>query len=255
MDVRAVITSTTASARDRAEALAQRLGLPRMTDPPPDPAIPVLSVSDSGLTLSLGAAGPAIRVDFGRGPAGWRSRHASIAREPLARACGLAGGERPRIIDTTAGLGSDSFVLATLGCPVEACERDPVVAELLADGLERARAAPSTAAAAERIRLHRIDARSTGDSVEAPWPVALLDPMFPARRKSAAVGKEMRIVQALLGETADADAAELLAYALERARVRVVVKRPLRAPAIAGPAPSGSIRGRAVRFDIYAGRG
>ena len=48
------------------------------------------------------------------------------------------GGRREglRVIDATAGLGRDSFLLATYGASVELCERHPVVA-LLTDGLKQ----------------------------------------------------------------------------------------------------------------------
>jgi 16S rRNA (guanine1516-N2)-methyltransferase len=42
------------------------------------------------------------------------------------------------VIDGTAGLGKDAFVLAGLGCKVTLVERHPVVVALLADGLARA---------------------------------------------------------------------------------------------------------------------
>lgn len=48
----------------------------------------------------------------------------------------------PNVLDGTAGLGRDAFVLASLGCKVQMVERHPVVAALLDDGLKRAKSDP-----------------------------------------------------------------------------------------------------------------
>ncbi len=57
-----------------------------------------------------------------------------------------------------------------------------------------------------------------------------LDPMFPARDKSAAVKKEMALFQVLLeGGDWQQDSDGLLLWALEQDVARVVVKRPPRA--------------------------
>ena len=45
---------------------------------------------------------------------------------------------------------------------------------------------------------------------------------------------------------------ELLAAALERARYRVVVKRPRKASAIEGAEPTTRIEGKSSRYDVYA---
>jgi 16S rRNA (guanine1516-N2)-methyltransferase len=79
--------------------------------------------------------------------------------------------------------------------------------------------------------------------------VIYLDPMYPHREKSAAVKKEMRVFQSLVGEDLDAD--DLLAPAIALAKYRVVVKRPSYAPPLAGKTPSTSINMKKNRFDVY----
>lgn len=86
---------------------------------------------------------------------------------------------------------------------------------------------------------------------EAPQ-VIYLDPMFSQREKSALVKKEMRLFRALAG--ADDDAPALLEAALALAAHRVVVKRPRKAPAIAGMQPGYTLEGKSSRFDIYPKR-
>ena len=73
--------------------------------------------------------------------------------------------------------------------------------------------------------------------------------MFPQRDKSALVKKEMRLFRPLAGD--DEDAPALLAAALALATHRVVVKRPRKAPAIAGEPPGYILEGKSSRFDIY----
>nr|VUD25346.1 methyltransferase [Salmonella sp. NCTC 7297] len=53
----------------------------------------------------------------------------------MAKAVGIKGDYLPDVVDATAGLGRDAFVLASVGCRVRMLERNPVVAALLDDGL------------------------------------------------------------------------------------------------------------------------
>jgi len=192
-----------------------------------------------------------VYVDFVGGALGFRSRHGNRNKEPLARAIGLKDRDPPTILDATAGLGRDAFILATLGCRVILVERSPLIAALLRDGLARALADANTRTAAERMQLHGGDAVAVMERcAEHGRPdVIYLDPMYPHRSKSALVKKEMRMVRALVGE--DVDAPQLLEAALRIARKRVVVKRPRSAPALPGIAPSHTLLGSTTRFDVY----
>ena len=169
----------------------------------------------------------------------------------VARAVGIRGGVRPRVLDATAGLGRDAFVLAALGCEVTMIERQSVIAALLADGLLRAQLAGGEAGEiAARMQLLQGDAiELMGDWRGSVPEVIHLDPMFPQRQKSALVKKEMRLFRPLAGD--DLDAPQLLAAAIQLASHRVAVKRPRKAPGIEGPAPSAQLTGQSSRYDIY----
>ena len=237
-----------------ARALALELGLP-MVDA-------AATGENGGFILELGPAGLHLRelaadapgplhVDFIGGAAGHRRQFGGGSGQMIARAAGLQPGVRPSILDATAGLGGDAFVLAQLGCQLTLIERHPVIAALLADGLRRAAEHADTAATVARMRLLNGDACSLlRQWTETVPQVIYLDPMFPHRDKSALVKKEMRLVRPLVGN--DADAPELLAAALALASHRVVVKRPRKAPLIDGPAPSHALEGKSSRYDIYA---
>ena len=80
--------------------------------------------------------------------------------------------------------------------------------------------------------------------------IVLIDPMHPPRGKTALVKKQMRVLRELAG--ADTDARELVQTALAGPYKRVVLKWPLRAPALEGLAkPSHSIFGKTVRYDVF----
>ncbi|MDZ7828737.1 MAG: class I SAM-dependent methyltransferase [Halofilum sp. (in: g-proteobacteria)] len=237
--------------RGQAAALADTLALPIADVEPAAHEGLVLRLTTGHLELqsaARNAPGP-VRAEFAGGRTGWRGRHGSARDEALARAAGVRRDDPPRVIDATAGLGRDAFVLAALGCTVTLIERHPVVAALLRDGLERASADPATRDIIGRMHLVEADAREFLRQGRAD--VVVVDPMHPPRRKDAAVKKEMQVFRELVGT--DEDAGALLEAAIPAARRRVVVKRPRGVEPVAGPAPSGAVEGRSTRFDIYAG--
>ncbi len=204
---------------------AQRLGLPQELAE----AEFALQVGEAGLQLQLleaQAPGP-VRVDFVEGAAAHRRQFGGGSGQMIAKAVGIQPGIRPRVLDATAGLGRDAFVLATLGCEVSLIERQPLIAALLEGN------------AIELMQQWRGE----------PPQVIYLDPMFPHRDKSALVKKEMRLFRPFVGD--DLDAPALLSAALELASHRVVVKRPRKAPAIDGSKPGYSLEGKSSRYDIY----
>lgn len=235
-----------------AESLARQLGLPCGQADSTTCSL-WLQVGEQG--LSLQASGPdapgAVRVDFVEGAMAHRRQFGGGAGQMVAKAVGLRGAIRPSVLDATAGLGRDAFVLAALGCQVTLIERQPVIAALLGDGLQRARAAGGEVAEiAARMQLIHADAIEAMDAWQGQIPqVVHLDPMFPHREKSALVKKEMRLFRPLAGD--DLDAPALLAAALQLASHRVAVKRPRKAPAIEGALPSAQLNGQSSRYDIY----
>lgn len=252
----AAIAADDSSLTASAERLARELQLPRCVLPCADyPYLLIYNADSHPVRLELHAnqqraPGP-VFVEFVKGALGFRSRHTRHDREPLARAIGLKNAHPLSVLDATAGLGRDAFVLATLGCRVTLIERSPIIAALLRDGLARASLDEATQAVVGRMRLCVGDAATLMDGLtedECP-DVVYLDPMYPQRGKSALVKKEMRLLRALVGE--DADAPQLLAAALKVARKRVVVKRPRLAAALPGAAASHSLPGNTTRFDIY----
>jgi len=242
---------------DRASLLAQQHGVPLLThwDLADDSEYAQILLFDAeGVSLcSTGRkrSGP-VKVDFLSGAVNHRRQFGGGQGQQIAKACGVSGAYKPSIADVTAGLGRDSFVLATLGCEVQMVERNPFVAQLLSDGLARAQieADAEVAAIISRLTLHSGEAVGWLNSNRQAADVIYLDPMFPHSQKSAQVKKEMLAFRSLVG--ADEDSADLLEAALASARCRVVVKRPRIAPSIEGAEPSYSLEGKSGRFDVYA---
>ncbi|OQP35539.1 16S rRNA (guanine(1516)-N(2))-methyltransferase RsmJ [Pantoea latae] len=191
-----------------------------------------------------------IFVDFVSGAMAHRRRFGGGRGEAVAKAVGVKSGYLPDVVDATAGLGRDAFVLAAIGCRVRMLERHPVVAALLDDGLQRGyQDAEIGGWLRERLTLiHAPSAQALGDIAPAP-DVVYLDPMYPHRQKSAMVKKEMRVFQSLVGADEDADA--LLEPARRLAKKRIVVKRPDYAPPLAGVATQSAVVTKSHRFDIY----
>lgn len=154
------------------------------------------------------------------------------------------------MLDATAGLGRDGVVLAGLGCAVTLLERNPVIAALLRDGLQRAAQDPVIGVwLNSRICMKEQDALHYLQSQAPVHDVVYLDPMYPPREKAALAKKEMRALRAVAGD--DVDASSLLAAALEHAGKRVVVKRPPWGKPLSGPAPDHQVEGNRARYDVY----
>lgn len=214
-----------------------------------------------------------ISIDFGSGKYQHRRQFGGGYGQPLARAVEAKPGHTPLVCDATGGLGQDAFVFASLGCNVVILERSRIIFALLHDALQRAMSDHHVREIAEKMTVHHLDSRD----LPGCWPagnrpaIVYLDPMYPHNNKSAAAKKGMQTLQRLLaleqpdqGKAADkmqtasdsvqTDEESLLFSALRTATRRVAVKRPLKAPALSGATPVGSIKSTNTRYDLYNAR-
>ncbi len=236
---------------EQARRLARRLDLPLLGKEEPD----MLLLRLGSERLELCRTGDpdltgAVWVEFVRGRLGYRRKR--LGNQMLLRAVAVKKYGMPLVHDATGGLGSDAFLMAAAGCRVQLFERHPVVAALLADGLRRAAEDPAAAEVCGRITLRAEEfsglAGLEKEGGQRPQ-VVYLDPMFPARGKSARVKKGLQLLQLLVGDPGDTG--RLLQDALDTATGRVVVKRPRKGPFLADRRPSFSLAGRTTRFDVY----
>ena len=193
--------------------------------------------------------GRALRCDFAGGAVQHRLRFGGGRGQDLPRAAGLKPGIKPHIIDATAGLGRDAFLLASLGATVTMIERSTDMHALLLDGMARALDAGGlTAEIISRMTLIHGDAIQLLPSLSPE--IVLVDPMHPPRNKSALVKAEMRQIRAIVG--IDDDQTRLMQTALAHASRRVVLKWPAKAAPMADiPPASHQIIGKSVRYDVF----
>lgn len=242
---------------DRAEGLSDRLAAPLAvfeagcseTAFIPEPGLLYLKVFRAG--LSLMRDGMELRPDFAEMLP--RIKQGALQREMLVKAARVKGVEAPRAVDATAGLGEDSLLLAAAGFTVTLCEADPVIAALLEDALARASVHEVLGPIVERMHLVAGDSRAVlaefGTAPDIRPDVVYLDPMFPGRTKSAAVKKKFQLIHGLERPTEPLDEESLLQAALAAHPRKVVIKRPVKGPYLAGVKPSHAIAGKAVRYD------
>ena len=196
--------------------------------------------------LALVGDGMVLRADFSRLLP--RLRADRLGRELLVRAARTRGVTAPTVVDATAGLGEDSLLLAAAGFTVIMFEKDPVIAALLRDALDRAADDSQLADVVARMTLVEGDSVAGLRELSFSPDVVFLDPMFPERTKSAAVKKKFQLLHHL--ERPCEDEEGLLAAALSVRPRKVVIKRPPKGPWLAGAKPSHSLTGKAVRYDV-----
>ena len=214
--------------------------------------------TEQGLCLTDGER--TVRADFSEMLP--RLRRGNLGQELLVRAAKLKDSPSPVVWDATAGLGEDSLLLAAAGYRVVLFERDSVIAALLKDALRRAKELPELEKTAERMILVEGDSISYMNALPGPeFPdggqpqapqlkppdIVFLDPMFPERKKSALVKKKFQLLQQL--ESPCADEKELLRAAFHARPAKIVIKRPLKGPNLAGVRPDYSLTGKAIRYD------
>lgn len=193
-----------------------------------------------------------VHVDFAEGALAHRQQFGGGRGQAIAKAIGLKHGNTPSVLDITAGLARDAYILASLGCKVTLVEQSAVLYTLVEDGIRRGLANQTSADVLNNfmnlvyadsiLYMEHMDKETRPD-------VIYIDPMYPERKKSALVKKDMQILQHLLGK--DGNAELLLSTAVEHAGKRVVVKRPIHAEPVDGIKPGTSISSKKTRYDVY----
>ena len=242
---------------DKAAALAKRMHLSQISPAKQEEFNTLLVYTEKGLQIQLkhdrkSRRPVTLHVDFLSESLNYRRQHGGGIKQALARAVGIKPGIRPTIFDATAGLGKDSFLLASLGCRVTMIERSPILAALLQDGLERAAASHDLDKnIINNLTLVLDDAISymNSDNKNTKPDTVYLDPMYPHSKKSALNKQEMRIIREFVGDDTDGD--KLLQVAMNYAQKRVVVKRPKGAQLLTSTSPSHVIKMKNSRYDVY----
>ncbi len=259
------ITYSSEEFRQAAENLSKNSGYPLVTVGEIKTAL-MLNYTDNFVELCDLTKNIRIHIDFLSGDLAHRQQYGGGRGQSIAKAVGLKQGVKPpSVIDATAGLAKDAYVLACLGCPVTLLERSAVIAELIKDAINRAKddehfqsilnTGFSVINKSSIDYLTQLHEKSETDIEDVMQPdvnypdVIYLDPMYPDRKKSASVKKNMQILQSLLGKDEDTEA--LLNVSLKVAKKRVVVKRPKGADNLSNINPTYQVNSKKTRYDIY----
>jgi hypothetical protein len=225
--------------------------------PPPNSRLGRRNVGDSGPDLLIKAINPR------------RRKVSSTIRSIRTNASDLPESseqQEPFIIyDLTAGFGQDALLMAHAvmhnNGKVHMVERNQIIATLLSDAIRRLQLiseqlSTSDAAKDTATRLYNCLSLEWNDGndvianivvLNQSPDVIYLDPMFPIRKKSASVKKNMQILHSLLEtqtitkkndesyqQYKNEEESILLRTAYEVVKSRVVVKRPIQAPPLIG---------------------
>lgn len=173
----------------------------------------------------------------------------NLRNELLVKAAKIKGkNENLNAIDATAGLGEDSILLAAAGFNVKLYEKNPIIATLLIDALDRAKSLPDLAEIINRMEVIEENSINAMKNINEKVDIILLDPMFPERTKSGLVKKKFQILHEI--ETPCNNEVELINAALAVNTHKVIIKRPLKGEYLAEIKPSYSIKGKAIRYDV-----
>lgn len=171
-------------------------------------------------------------------------------KQPIARAIGRSN---QTVVDATAGLGHDAFLMACLGWNVHAIERHPVIGLLLEQSVEDARLDPQLSMnMGSRLQVHVDESIQWLSRMESNPDVIYMDPMFEPRKRSALPRKPAQVLRKIVGH--DDDVMDLFKIAMKTARNRVVVKRTDDARPLVED-PDMCHRGKIVRYDVYLVKG
>jgi 16S rRNA (guanine1516-N2)-methyltransferase len=230
----------------KAKKLAKELDIAIVTSLNQTDFSNIILVNEHGISIKYSGAKVPIYVDFNSRTLSHRNK--ARQKELIIKALGIGKLNSPTIIDTTAGMAKDSFIIASYGYNVQMIERSPVIAALLGDGLERGLHNLEISSIIKNMHLINGDAINLLPSMRAD--IIYLDPMFPDKaNSSAAAKKEMQLFREIIGD--DVDASKLFEVAFASANYRVVVKRPIKSAYISDIKPSFKIEGSSSRFDIY----
>ena len=190
-----------------------------------------------------------LKCSFIEGPILHRLKYGKGRGQNLAKAIGMKFNKNRTIVDATAGLGYDAFILASLGANVILIERSKIMFNLLQEALTEAKNfGGEISNIIKRMDLIYGDSKDILPKLNPE--VILIDTMYKERKKSALVKNSMRLVREIVGS--DPDYLELIDVALNQASNRVVIKLPRYSDENNNYKPySHQILGKSIRYDVH----
>ncbi len=170
--------------------------------------------------------------------------------QPFKKAL-LLSGKVGSVLDATAGRGHDAFLMAAWGFSVRAFERNSAVWKQLETALSDLELKPNSLAHTllhSNLSFEWGDALFSSDLPNNAFDIVYVDPMYAAKRKTAASTKEVLALRELVGSPSE-PLETIIERALQIARKKVVLKRPLheKIPFIS----NHSFEGSSTRYDVF----
>ena len=179
-----------------------------------------------------------------------QSRVETLSKSDLLIKAVGANTNPAHIIDATAGLGTDSFLLASAypDAKLDLIEENPLIHKLLQSGINNLSNNLSN-----NLKLHNKNSDDIIPKLE-PADVIYLDPMFADNSFKGQVKKPMQWLHEICPPPSDENLNKLCSIALKYAKKRVIIKRAKNAPVIKIDNkidPNHQIVGKSVRYDVY----
>ncbi len=213
----------------------------------------IIAESSSGLELSWSSQASTKRLKYCIDVEQFAAQQKTFPAPKQGAFNQALGKKTKQIIDATGGWGGDTLLMCAQGYQVTIIERHPVMALLLKDAMNRL--ALTQWAHCHDVKIPHVIEVNAIELLAQKKIIAdcvYLDPMFPTKRKkSAAVNKNMQLLQWLVG--ADLDADNLLQAALDSNYTRIAVKRPDYAQPllINNQKPNEQFSSKLVHYDVY----
>lgn len=166
----------------------------------------------------------------------------------LVKACNNKKRDIKTVVDLTAGWGKDSFILASQGQQVCMIEQNLLIFKCIDYLLTIARQDRSNAVFDRLDILHQNSYEYLQGLQDVKPDCLYIDPMFPSHKSGALPAKDLQILQLL---TENQNMPEVFELALQKARFRVVVKRPLHGPTLNERKADIVYKEKTIRFDVY----
>ncbi|WP_343182522.1 class I SAM-dependent methyltransferase [Buchnera aphidicola] len=171
-------------------------------------------------------------------------------KRKIIKAVKIKKKKKINILDATAGLGKDAFILFSHGYNITMIERNPILSILLEDGLKRGFKDKMIGTLIKK-KMKLIYASSINiNQMNLQKPdVIYIDPMFPSYKQKSLPKKNIKIIKKIVGS--DLDSINLFHECMKFSVYKIVVKRPKTSSYISCHKPSYSIKTKKYRFDIY----
>jgi 16S rRNA (guanine1516-N2)-methyltransferase len=190
-------------------------------------------------------------VDFSQGTYKDISLKAKSSRDPLVKALGKVSSST-HVLDLTAGWLKDSWRIIVNDIKVTAIENQPLVYNFLKLSIENQIKNSLDESFKQKLRnlklIYGESSKFISENTLEKFDIIYIDPMFPDKKKKALAGKELQLLQDIVGLRSVGE--ELVSLALKTTVSRVIVKRPLNAPKLV-ESVTFQVEGKSARFDVY----